>query len=110
MDNTDRLNKTSDQIEDGYKMAKETESIGMDIIDNLQNDRETLNRIRGRVRLVHYAISFDTHVAYSNSSYMYLSKYTFIHLPCLVALTIQSAMRFAQEVTEVYNAIQYMYI
>ncbi len=52
LDNTSRLNKTSDQIEDGYRIAKETESIGMDIIDNLQTDRETLNRIRGRVRFL----------------------------------------------------------
>ena len=50
MDNTDRLNKTSDQIEEGYRIAKETESIGLEIIDNLHNDRETLNRIRGRVK------------------------------------------------------------
>lgn len=49
LDNTERLAKTSDTLDEGYRIAKETESIGLDIIDNLQNDRDTLNRIRGRV-------------------------------------------------------------
>ena len=51
LDNTERLNKTSDVLEEGYRIAKETESVGLDIIGNLQEDRETLERIRGRVSL-----------------------------------------------------------
>ncbi|XP_003382490.1 PREDICTED: vesicle transport through interaction with t-SNAREs homolog 1A-like [Amphimedon queenslandica] len=50
LDNTERLAKTSDTLEDGYRIAKETETIGLDIIDNLQGDRDTINRIRGRLR------------------------------------------------------------
>jgi vesicle transport through interaction with t-SNAREs protein 1 len=50
LDNTDRLTKTSDTLDEGYRIAKETEDIGMDIIDTLQSDRDTLNRIRGRLR------------------------------------------------------------
>jgi vesicle transport through interaction with t-SNAREs protein 1 len=37
-------------LDEGYRIAKETEDIGMDIIDTLQSDRDTLNRIRGRLR------------------------------------------------------------
>ena len=49
MESTDRLQKSSDRLEEGYRIAKETEEIGLDVMDNLQRDRETIQRARGRV-------------------------------------------------------------
>ena len=57
MDNTERLAKTTDTLDEGYRIAKETENIGLDIIDNLQRDRDTLNRIRGRVSTIYLQYS-----------------------------------------------------
>lgn len=49
MDGTDRLAKTTDRLDQGYQIAQETEEIGLEIMDNLHRDRETIQRMRGRV-------------------------------------------------------------
>lgn len=51
LDSTGRLDKTSNQLEEGHRIALETEQIGMDIMDNLQKDRETIQRARSRVSI-----------------------------------------------------------
>ena len=50
LENTDRIQRTSDRLDEGYRIARETEEIGLGIMDNLQRDRETIQRMRGRVR------------------------------------------------------------
>ena len=50
MENTERLGRTANYLEEGKKIAVDTEQIGLEIMDNLQRDRETINRARGRVR------------------------------------------------------------
>ena len=47
---TEKLEKSSDRLDEGYRIAQETEEIGLDIMDNLHRDRETIQRTRGRVR------------------------------------------------------------
>ncbi len=47
---TEKLEKTTDRLDEGYRIAQETEEIGLDIMDNLNRDRETIQRMRGRVR------------------------------------------------------------
>lgn len=49
MEGTEQLQKSSDRLEEGIRIAKETEEIGMDVMDTLQRDRETIQRMRGRV-------------------------------------------------------------
>lgn len=49
LDSTARLDKTSNRLDEGYRIAQETEEIGLEIMDNLQKDRETMQRMRGRV-------------------------------------------------------------
>jgi vesicle transport through interaction with t-SNAREs protein 1 len=50
LDSTARLEKTSDRLNEGYRITQETEEIGLEIMDNLQRDRETIDRMRGRLR------------------------------------------------------------
>lgn len=50
LSNTDRIQRTSDRLDEGYRIAQETEEIGLGIMDNLQRDRETIQRMRGRLR------------------------------------------------------------
>lgn len=52
LDSTDRLSKTTDRLDQGYQIAQETEEIGLEIMDNLHRDRETIQRMRGRVSAV----------------------------------------------------------
>ncbi|XP_065834123.1 vesicle transport through interaction with t-SNAREs homolog 1A-like isoform X2 [Oscarella lobularis] len=50
LDNTETLNKGSRRLEEGYKMALETEQIGAQIMDDLSRDRETIIRARERLK------------------------------------------------------------
>lgn len=50
LDNTERLERSGRQLDEGYKMCVETEQIGVDIMNNLQRDREVIERARERTR------------------------------------------------------------
>lgn len=50
LDNTERLERSGRQLEEGYKMCVETEQIGVDIMNNLHRDREVIERARERTR------------------------------------------------------------
>ena len=64
LDNTERLENSTRNLEIGYRVATETEQIGQDILDNLHRDREKINRTRQRVsakiilRLEHSVMNF----------------------------------------------------
>lgn len=57
LNGTERLSKTSDRLDDGYRIAQETEEIGLEVMDNLHRDRETIQRMRGRVSVTCIIIS-----------------------------------------------------
>lgn len=65
LNGSEKLSKTSDRLDEGYRIAQETEEIGLGIMDNLQRDRETIQRMRGRVSSLQ---SCDNH----NLSYVLL--------------------------------------
>ncbi|XP_046864744.1 vesicle transport through interaction with t-SNAREs homolog 1A-like [Xenia sp. Carnegie-2017] len=50
LNNTERLERSSNQLDDGYRMCIETEEMGTVIMDNLQRDREVMMRTRERLR------------------------------------------------------------
>ena len=50
LQNTERMSKTTNRLEEGYRMTLETEEIGRGIMDNLHRDRETITRARDRLR------------------------------------------------------------
>lgn len=50
LDNTERVERSGRQLEEGYKMCVETEQIGVDIMNNLHRDREVIERARERTR------------------------------------------------------------
>ncbi|XP_075698883.1 vesicle transport through interaction with t-SNAREs homolog 1A isoform X2 [Rhinoderma darwinii] len=50
LDNTERLDRSSRRLEAGYQVAVETEQIGQDILENLNQDREKIQRARDRLR------------------------------------------------------------
>lgn len=50
LENTEKMQRTSNRLEEGYKMVLETEEIGRGIMDNLHRDRETITRARDRLR------------------------------------------------------------
>lgn len=94
LDSTARLEKSSDRLDEGYRIAQETEEIGLEIMDNLQRDRETIDRMRGRVSRplsIHSSLiclmNACTYVYMYTCIYMQFTyMYMFIKLSCFVLL------------------------
>lgn len=50
LDNSERLERTGNRIQEGYRIAIETEEIGTQVLQNLSQQRETIQRSRNRLR------------------------------------------------------------
>lgn len=50
LDNSERLERTGNQLQDGYRIAVETEEIGAQVLSNLSSQREQIQRSRNRLR------------------------------------------------------------
>lgn len=50
LDNSERLERTGNQLQDGYRIAIETEEIGAQVLSNLSSQREQIQRSRNRLR------------------------------------------------------------
>lgn len=50
LDNSERLERTGGHLSGAYRVAVETEEIGNSVLRDLENQRETLTRARGRLR------------------------------------------------------------
>lgn len=53
LDNSERVERTGHQLEEGYRMIIETQDIGTQVLENLNNQREILQRARSRVTIIH---------------------------------------------------------
>lgn len=49
LDNSERLERTGKQLNEGYKMVIETEEMANQTLRDLSDQRETIQRARGRV-------------------------------------------------------------
>lgn len=49
LDNSERIERTGKTLEEGYRVIVETESIGIQVLQDLHTQRETITRSRGRV-------------------------------------------------------------
>ncbi|KAL8574911.1 hypothetical protein ACOMHN_063605 [Nucella lapillus] len=49
LDNSERLERSTHKLEQGYRIAVETEEIGGQIMEDLNHQRQTLQRARGRL-------------------------------------------------------------
>lgn len=49
LDNSDRIERTGRNLQNGYRMVLETEEIGSQVLKDLHDQRETIQRTRGRV-------------------------------------------------------------
>ncbi|XP_065910159.1 vesicle transport through interaction with t-SNAREs homolog 1A-like [Dysidea avara] len=50
LDNTETVDRTSRRLDEGKRIARETEEIGLEVIGNLHGQRETLEKSRHRLR------------------------------------------------------------
>lgn len=51
LDNSERLERTGNYLQDGYRVAIETESTATQVLQDLHQQREQINRSRGKVIL-----------------------------------------------------------
>lgn len=51
LDTSDVIDRTGRTLQNGYRMILETEEIGTHVLKDLHDQRETIQRSRGRVRL-----------------------------------------------------------
>ena len=49
LDNSERIERTGNKLEEGYRVVLETEQIGTQVLQDLSQQRETLQRARSRV-------------------------------------------------------------
>lgn len=52
LDNSERVERTTKRLEDGYRIVLETEDIGNQVMQNLSEQREVIQRSRSRVGVV----------------------------------------------------------
>jgi len=50
LDNSERIERSSRRLDEGYKLCIETEQIGQDILGNLERDRDVMTKTRDRLR------------------------------------------------------------
>lgn len=50
LDNSERIERTGRQLEDGYRIVVETEQLGTQVLQDLHQQRETIGRSRARLR------------------------------------------------------------
>ncbi|XP_055545843.1 vesicle transport through interaction with t-SNAREs homolog 1A [Wyeomyia smithii] len=50
LSNSERLERTGNYLKDGYRVVLETEQIGNQVMQDLNDQRETIQRARGRLR------------------------------------------------------------
>lgn len=51
LDNTEKLERSGNKLEESYKILVETEQTGTQILQNLGEQRETIQRSRNRVKM-----------------------------------------------------------
>lgn len=50
LDNSERIERTGRQLEQGYRIVVETEQIGTQVLQDLSSQRDTIQRARSRLR------------------------------------------------------------
>lgn len=65
LDNTERLERSSRQLQGGYKLAVEAEQIGAQILGDLHSQREVIGKARERARETNYDLGKSSRIASS---------------------------------------------
>ncbi|KAL8592687.1 hypothetical protein ACOMHN_037627 [Nucella lapillus] len=94
LDNTERLDRSSRKLEQGYRIAVETEEVGSQIIEDLSNQRETLQRARGRLHDMDTTLGKSSRVMSSMMKRIIQNRVMLIGIGLLIVITIAVAIYF----------------
>ncbi|XP_058059836.1 vesicle transport through interaction with t-SNAREs homolog 1A [Anopheles bellator] len=84
LDNTERLERTSNYLNDAYRVSIETEQVGAQVLADLSQQRETIQRSRGRLREADADLSRSSRIL--NSMIMRAMRDKFILVVVVVAI------------------------
>uniref|UniRef100_A0A061QFV2 Vesicle transport through interaction with t-SNAREs homolog 1A n=1 Tax=Cupiennius salei TaxID=6928 RepID=A0A061QFV2_CUPSA len=62
LDNTERLERSSRQLEGGYKLAVEAEQMGAQILTDLSSQRDTIKKSKSRVQETNYDLGRSSRI------------------------------------------------
>ncbi|KAM4703564.1 vesicle transport through interaction with t-SNAREs homolog 1A isoform 2-T2 [Rhinophrynus dorsalis] len=95
LDNTERLERSSRRLEAGYQVAVETEQIGQEILENLNQDREKIQRARERLRETDTNLGKSSRILTGMLRRIIQNRVLVVVLGIIIVLTIFMAMYFS---------------
>ncbi|GIX87471.1 vesicle transport through interaction with t-SNAREs homolog 1A [Caerostris darwini] len=94
LDNTERLESSSRQLEGGYKLAVEAEQIGSQILTDLSSQRETIKKSKSRVQETNYDLGRSSRIINGMIRGIKQQKMILYAVASLMFLTIVLAIYF----------------
>ncbi|GFV44679.1 vesicle transport through interaction with t-SNAREs homolog 1A [Trichonephila clavipes] len=94
LDNTERLESSSRQLEGGYKLAVEAEQIGSQILTDLSSQRETIKKSKSRVQETNYDLGRSSRIVNGMIRGIKQQKMVLYAVAAVMLLTIVLAIYF----------------
>ncbi|GFQ88901.1 vesicle transport through interaction with t-SNAREs homolog 1A [Trichonephila clavata] len=94
LDNTERLESSSRQLEGGYKLAVEAEQIGSQILTDLSSQRETIKKSKSRVQETNYDLGRSSRIVNGMIRGIKQQKMVLYAVAAVMLLTIVLAVYF----------------
>ncbi|CAL1273027.1 unnamed protein product [Larinioides sclopetarius] len=94
LDNTERLESSSRQLEGGYKLAVEAEQIGSQILTDLSSQRETIKNSKSRLQETNYDLGRSSRIINGMIRGIKQQKMVLYGVAAIMLLTIVLAIYF----------------
>ena len=85
---TEKLERGSRKLDDGYRMAIDTEQYGRDILEELQREREVLERSKNRLHHANTMLSSSTDVVTQMYRHVVQDRLTLYVIGAILALIV----------------------
>ncbi|KAM8924468.1 vesicle transport through interaction with t-SNAREs homolog 1A isoform 1-T1 [Pelodytes ibericus] len=95
LDNTERLERSSRRLEAGYQVAIETEQVGQNILENLSQDREKIQRARERLRETDTNLGKSSRILTGMLRRIIQNRVLFVVLGIIIVFSIVLAVYFS---------------
>nr|XP_042895961.1 vesicle transport through interaction with t-SNAREs homolog 1A isoform X2 [Parasteatoda tepidariorum] len=94
LDNTERLERSSRQLEGGYKLAIEAEQMGAQILTDLSSQRETISKSKSRMQETNYDLSRSSRIVNGMIRGMKQQKIILYAVAAVILLTVILSIYF----------------
>lgn len=94
LDNTERMERSSRQLEGGYRLAIEAEQMGAQILTDLSSQRETVKKAKSRVQETNYDLSRSSRIVNGMIRGLKQQKLVLFGVGAVILLTLILAIYF----------------